>query len=123
MERGRVWRLGLIGAGRFGEFCLGQFRGWDRVRATAVSDAVPAAAQSVAEKFGLAFSETPEAMLSREDVDLVLISTPPNTHYELTRRALEAGKHVLCEKPLALTAAQAEDAVRARRRRPGGSWW
>ncbi len=48
----RSWRLGLIGAGKFGQFCLEQFRGWDRVQATAVGDAVPEAARAAAEAFG-----------------------------------------------------------------------
>jgi predicted dehydrogenase len=50
-----------------------------------------------------------EEMLADPDVDAVSIATPPSTHYPLAKRALEAGKHVLVEKPLATTAAHAEE--------------
>ena len=50
-------------------------------------------------------------VLADPGVDAVAIATPPSTHYELVRRALAAGKHVLVEKPLATTSADAEDLV------------
>lgn len=43
------------------------------------------------------------------DVELVCISTPSNTHYALSKQALEAGKHVVCDKPVTVTSAEAED--------------
>ena len=53
-----------------------------------------------------------EHVLDDPSIDAVLVATPPRTHYDLARAALEAGKHVLVEKPLARTAAEAEDLVR-----------
>jgi predicted dehydrogenase len=47
-----------------------------------------------------------EALADAPDVDLVIIATPPNTHARLAVQLLEAGKHVVCEKPLALTRAE-----------------
>jgi inositol oxygenase len=49
-----------------------------------------------------------DAVLAREDVDAVVIATPSRTHFDLCLRALEAGKHVFCEKPLAQNAAEIE---------------
>lgn len=49
-------------------------------------------------------------LLARNDVDLVVIATPPDLHVEIATAALEAGKHVLCEKPLALNTAEAQRA-------------
>lgn len=67
------------------------------------------AAQQAASKLGWADVETDwRAVLERTDVDLVDICSPGNTHAEIAIAALEAGKHVLCEKPLANTLAEAE---------------
>jgi len=52
-----------------------------------------------------------DALLLDPRVQAVSIATPPRTHFELARRALEAGKHVLVEKPLATTAAHAEELI------------
>jgi predicted dehydrogenase len=60
---------------------------------------------------GLRIETELDELLSDPRVDAVAIATPPRTHYELVRRALQAGKHVLVEKPLATTVADAEDLI------------
>ena len=61
------------------------------------------------------------ALVERDDIDLVDICTPGDTHAEIAIAALEAGKHVLCEKPLANTVAEAEAMTAAAERpRPHG---
>lgn len=68
-----------------------------------------AAASDVARRFGWQAVETDwRALIEREDVGLVDICTPGDTHAEIAVAALQAGKHVLCEKPLANTVAEAE---------------
>jgi predicted dehydrogenase len=52
-----------------------------------------------------------DELLADEAVEAVILATPVTTHFELAKRALEAGKHVLVEKPPALTGAEAEDLV------------
>ena len=66
----------------------------------------------IAEEWGLAkgYADYPE-LLADNDVDVVHITTPNHLHYEQARAALEAGKHVLCEKPLAMTSAETADLV------------
>ena len=59
------------------------------------------------------------ALLERDDIDLVDICTPGDTHAEIAIAALEAGKHVLCEKPLANTVAEAEAMAAAAERAAG----
>lgn len=67
------------------------------------------AAADVARRFGWESVETDwRALLTRDDIDVIDICTPGNTHAEIAIAALEAGKHVLCEKPLANTVAEAE---------------
>ncbi|HWO52526.1 MAG TPA: Gfo/Idh/MocA family oxidoreductase, partial [Ornithinibacter sp.] len=79
------------------------------------------AAGDMARRFDWQHVETDwRALIARPDVDLVDICTPGDTHAEIAIAALEAGKHVLCEKPLANTVAEAhamaEAAERARAR-------
>jgi predicted dehydrogenase len=52
-------------------------------------------------------------LLERDDVDLIDVATPGNTHHEITIAALEAGKHVLCEKPLANTLEESREMLDA----------
>lgn len=67
------------------------------------------AATAVAERFGWQSVETDwRLLLKRSDIDLIDICTPGDTHAEIAIAALEAGKHVLCEKPLANSVAEAE---------------
>ncbi|MBL1067789.1 Gfo/Idh/MocA family oxidoreductase [Streptomyces sp. 7-21] len=67
------------------------------------------AAADVAAKFGWESVETDwRQLIARDDIDLVDVCTPGDTHAEIAIAALEAGKHVLCEKPLANTVAEAE---------------
>ena len=58
-------------------------------------------------------------LLARADVDLVVVCTPPSSHAEIAIAALEAGKYVVCEKPLAPTLAAADRILAAARRFPG----
>ena len=67
------------------------------------------AVAEAAEKWGWAESATDwREVIARDDIDIVDIVTPGDSHAEIAIAALEAGKHVLCEKPLANTVAEAE---------------
>ncbi len=73
-----------------------------------------AAVEASARKWGWAETATDwREVIARDDIDLVDIVTPGNTHAEIAIAALEAGKHVLCEKPLANTVAEAVEMARA----------
>ncbi len=52
-------------------------------------------------------------MVRRDDIDIVDISAPDNVHYEIAMEAIRAGKHIFCEKPLAMTSAQAKEMYEA----------
>ena len=74
----------------------------------------PAAVRAAADQHGWAATETDwRALIARDDVRVVDICTPGDSHAEIAIAALEAGKHVLCEKPLANSVAEAEAMVRA----------
>src|SRR6187401_3319509 len=123
----------LIGIGMIGYAFMGvaHSQGWRNARSffdpalvpdlVAVGGRDAEAAGDMARRFDWQHVETDwRALIARPDVDLVDICTPGDTHAEIAIAALEAGKHVLCEKPLANTVAEAhamaEAAERARAR-------
>ena len=111
--------VGLLGCGAFGRFCLREFGAMPGLRAAAVADITPEAARKTGEEFGLPVCADAHVLAARDDVQIIHIATPPSTHCELAIAALDAGKHVLCEKPLATNLADARrmmDAARTARR-------
>jgi len=86
-------------------------------RLVAVASRDPAKAQATARAFGVPRAHgSYEALLADPEVDAVYVPLPNHLHLEWSVRALEAGKHVLCEKPLCLTAAEVERLIAARER-------
>jgi predicted dehydrogenase len=80
-----------------------------RPRLAAICGRDKAATQAAADRFGWAAAETDwRELIARDDVQLIDISAPGDLHAPIAIAALEAGKHVLCEKPLANTLAEAE---------------
>jgi predicted dehydrogenase len=94
-----------------------------RPRLAAVCGRDKVAAQAAADRLGWASAETNwRALIERDDIDLIDISAPGDLHAPIAIAALEAGKHVLCEKPLANTLEEAEAmAAAARAAYPGGT--
>src|SRR5215213_597781 len=110
-------RLGVIGCGGFGLFALQQFTQVPGVTLVGMAGTHRPAALAAAARFGVENIEEVGQLLRRDDVDVVYIATPPFLHYPQALAALEAGKHVIVEKPLALTVAQADELVALARRR------
>src|SRR6476620_8425933 len=104
-------RLGVIGCGGFGLFALQQFVQVPGVRLAGMAGTARPAAEAAARRFGLEDVIDVERLVAMPSVDLIYISTPPFLHYEQAKLALNAGKHVICEKPLALTVAQADELI------------
>jgi predicted dehydrogenase len=108
--------LGVIGCGGFGLFALQQFVQVPGVRLAGMAGTARPAALAAANRYGLEDVVEIDRLLALPGVELVYISTPPFLHYEQARSALEAGKHVICEKPLALTVKQADELIALARR-------
>jgi predicted dehydrogenase len=108
---------GLIGCGGFGRFCLQAYRQMDELTCLAVADDDPELARATAAEFGVDATPSTEALLARADIGIVHLATPPFTHASLAFQVLEAGKNVLCEKPLALGVNDAEAMVALARRK------
>ncbi|MDH2444489.1 Gfo/Idh/MocA family oxidoreductase [Amnibacterium sp. CER49] len=88
-----------------------------QVRMTAVAGRNQEAVSAAAAKWGWSRAETDwRALIDADDIDLIDVCTPGDSHVDIAIAALEAGKHVICEKPLANSVAEAErmaDAARA----------
>jgi predicted dehydrogenase len=99
----RPVRVGVLGAGRWAQ--MAHLPGWARDPCTelvAVCDIEPQLAKEAAAKFAIPHAATDyRDVVNLEDIDVVDVCTPSHTHFELAMAALEAGKHVLCEKPVA----------------------
>lgn len=111
--------VGFIGAGGIaqGQHMPAYARLSDRVELVAVADVNEQAAHAAAERFRIPHVYTDYRELLRHDnIHLVVVATPNFAHREATIAALEAGKHVHCEKPLARNAREAREMVQAARR-------
>src|SRR5271165_4149680 len=106
-----VIRLGVIGCGGFGLYALQQFAQVPGVTLAGMAGTHREAAHAAAKRFGIPDIQDVGAMLARDDIDLVYIATPPFLHHPQAMAALRAGKHVICEKPLAMSVAQADEMI------------
>src|SRR5947208_3983438 len=98
--------VGIIGFGRIGAEHATWLSKCANAKATAVADATPAR-QQIAQQRGLkTYSSIPD-LLRDDSIDAVLVSTPTSMHFEHVQLALNANKHVLVEKPMALDLDQA----------------
>ncbi|MEI9896039.1 MAG: Gfo/Idh/MocA family oxidoreductase [Chthoniobacter sp.] len=105
----KTLKIGAIGAGGFGLFALQQFLQFPGTELFGIAGTHREAALAIARRFGVPDPVEVEALLASPEVDLIYIATPPFLHYAQARAALLAGKHVICEKPLALADAEAEE--------------
>ncbi len=103
MPRTEKVRVGVLGAGAWAKFAhIPGYKRDPRCELVAIADPVIERAQEFAAEFGIPNVYGSHAeLIAREDIDLVDVCTPSATHFELSWAALEAGKHVLCEKPVA----------------------
>jgi predicted dehydrogenase len=105
-------RVGLIGTGFGTRVQAPGFAEAPGVELVAICSAQRARAEAAANEFAVpSFTDDYRELLARDDIELVSVCTPPHLHREMTIAALEAGKHVLCEKPLALDTGEAIEMV------------
>ncbi|MCX7805033.1 MAG: Gfo/Idh/MocA family oxidoreductase [Planctomycetota bacterium] len=113
----RKVRIGIVGAKFAADFHTDSYRRNDKADVVAVADINPDALKAYVEKWKVPDTHTDyREMLKRDDIDLVSICAPNFLHAEIITECARAGKHVVCEKPLATTAADARKAVEACRK-------
>lgn len=104
-------RLGIIGAGYWGPNLVRNFASLKNVSLERIADLDPAALEKLNQTYPqVRFTTNPDELLS-SDLDAICIATSAHTHYKLAKKALGAGKHVFCEKPLTLKTNEAEELV------------
>jgi len=105
---GKTIGIGIVGAGFARTTQIPGFQNCAGARVVAITSRHRDNAASVAREFGIAnVADDWRELIQRDDVDLVSVVTPPATHMEITLAALERGKAVLCEKPMAMNAGEA----------------
>lgn len=111
-SEGFMIRVGVIGYGYWGPNIVRNFHTQEGSEVVSVCDKSPKCADRLRKAFSaIPFSTDEREILESSHIDLVAVVTPVWTHYELTRRALENGKHVFVEKPFTCSAAQAEELI------------
>lgn len=102
-------RIGILGAARIApKSLIPQVKRRDDCTIVAVAARDSAKAAAYSKTHGIPeVVESYEALIARPDIDLIYNALPPNRHADLSIAALEAGRHVLCEKPFAMNAAEA----------------
>ncbi|TCO35949.1 putative dehydrogenase [Kribbella steppae] len=102
-------RLGIVGLGAMGQGLFTAALPHPDFVVSRAADLDPAMiARLAAEHLGIVFSTEPKDVIGADGVDAVYIATPPGTHAALVVPALQAGQAVFCEKPLSVSAADAE---------------
>ncbi len=98
----RKLRVGVLGAGKWAEYA--HVPGWQRdprCEVISICDVDGERARNFGEQFGIPESTDDwQSLIARSDIEVIDIVTPSHTHFELTTAAVEAGKHILCEKPV-----------------------
>ncbi|HUS80679.1 MAG TPA: Gfo/Idh/MocA family oxidoreductase [Armatimonadota bacterium] len=107
--------VGLIGAGNMGKGLAGAVAPVEGARLAAVADVADGAAAAAAADLGEGIDAytDPGDLLARQDIGAVLVAVPNWLHPEAVKQAAAAGKHIFCEKPMALTAADARSMIAA----------
>lgn len=102
--------IGVVGAGYWGPRLIRNFRNAEGAEVVCVCDSDPKRLAGIERSApGAAAVASLDEMLARPDVDAVAIATPVSTHYPLAKKALESGRHVLVEKPMAARSEEAEE--------------
>ncbi|MEP6944897.1 MAG: Gfo/Idh/MocA family oxidoreductase [Acidobacteriota bacterium] len=111
--------IGIIGTGFARKVQIPAFLACENVVIASVASGSIENARSTAEECGAGhYTADWRETVARDDVDLVCVTTPPNLHLEISLAAIEHGKHILCEKPMAMNVAEAAEMTRAAEGKP-----
>lgn len=104
-------RFAIIGTGFVVDYYMTTLSNYPDLTLAGVYDSDPVRLKQFCDYYGVAAYGTQDDVLADESVEFVVVLTTPETHYAISRAALEAGKHVYCEKPLAMNLSDAQELV------------
>jgi predicted dehydrogenase len=113
-NNGRV-KVGIVGSQFQADIHAASFQIMpDEAEVVAVASPTPGNASALAKKFGIprVFTDYRD-MLKEKDIEMVTIAAPNSLHAQMTKDCAAAGKHIVCEKPLAMTIAEGEEMIAA----------
>ena len=111
-------KIGIVGAGGIARIChIPGMKKLNNVEIIGIADIKEESAKSVAKEFGIpnVFKDY-KKLIEMDEIDIVDICTPNCSHYQITIDSLKAGKHVICEKPLAISVQQVKEMINTARR-------
>jgi len=109
-------RYGIVGTGGMGSGHARTMQSIEECQLAAVCDIVPEVAEAVGEEYNVPYCTAYRELIDRDDVDAIMVATPHYFHPEIAIYAMEQGKPVISEKPIAVTVAAAEAMVEAAKR-------
>ncbi|MCA1665861.1 MAG: Gfo/Idh/MocA family oxidoreductase, partial [Thermomicrobia bacterium] len=113
MPEGEKIGFGIVGGGVIGPFHARAITAQPDARLVAVCDILPGAAEKLAGEFGAEAMTDLDVMLAREDIQVVNVCVPSGLHAAIGVKAAQAGKHVICEKPIDITLDAADRLIAA----------
>lgn len=108
-------RVGVVGTGGFAnQVHLPGYQAHPKAKVVGVCDIILDRAKAAAEEFGATIvTEDYNDLIDRDDIDAIDVATPNNVHVPIALAAIKAGKHVICEKPLAMSYGEAKELIDA----------
>jgi UDP-N-acetyl-2-amino-2-deoxyglucuronate dehydrogenase len=107
----KIWNFGIIGCGSIADSHIKAIQNMENARLAAVSSRTENRVREVAKQEQCDWTVNYHDLLSREDIDIVCVTTSSGSHAEIGEQVLKAGKHLLMEKPLAMSSDEAENLI------------
>ncbi|HHV58969.1 MAG TPA: Gfo/Idh/MocA family oxidoreductase [Clostridiaceae bacterium] len=105
--------FGIIGCGMIANWHADAIKQIDRAQLIGVTDINDAAREAFSKKYGIKSFESMEALLASPEVDVVCVCTPSGLHAPIAIKVANAGKHIIIEKPMAITTQECDDIIKA----------
>ena len=109
----KTYGFGIVGCGVIADFHARSIQELDQARLVCGAEPVEEKRKAFAEKYGCDVVADYEEMMQRDDVDVVCVCTPSGVHRDPAVAAAQAGKHVICEKPVEVTLERVDDIIKA----------